>query len=120
LGAFLQVVKMARLGTFPTTSLERMEEPRFYSAEELCTDLEDLIRFNPSDSSHKDAWIAKAEMIRTQLAGFLSLDRSSFDYAWHFIQDFDFFSRHPDYYETERERIRSIIDDYKAGRISGY
>jgi len=91
-----------------------MTDSGYYTPAQLCTDLEALVQLNPGLEEQRVNWLSKANHIKHRLASYLDLDRSVLSYTQTFISDGSFMSRHPDYYEREREKILRCIAAYRT------
>lgn len=92
-----------------------MSDIGLYLHDQLCVDLEKLLNLDPSKEEQRLAWQSQADLIKAGLSRFLDLDRSVFHYVNYFVDDGNFMSRHPDYYQTESNKIRSCLAAYRNG-----
>jgi hypothetical protein len=90
-----------------------MDSAEFYSPDELCKDLESLMRLNPSKLDEKDRWLKRAGEITKRLSGYIDLDRSEFAGIDAFLENGSFMSRHAAYYEAEIAGVRARIGQYR-------
>jgi hypothetical protein len=92
-----------------------------YAPADLCRDLEQLIRIDLPDPNKRNDWLAFAAEIlkksKEEATWEEDFDRRhliGLYYVPLFLDDGDFMSRHPDYYETEKTKIRGVIAKCKA------
>lgn len=75
----------------------------------LVSEIKSLIALDPSKEEERPKWEEIAIRIANQLNHIPDVERHPFHYVTYFVDDGNFFSRHPDFYESEKAKIKHMF-----------